>query len=196
MSASADPYSSLPPQSFDGALERVEQLVNDFRENENHYLSSGYLEAQARVDYIDKFWTALGWDVTHRVQKNPFEQEVTVEKNVTVEGRGKRADYAFAVAPNFRDVRFFAEAKKPNKNIDNADDYFQTVRYGWNAHTPIAVLTDFEQFRVLDCRYEPDIDSVLSYGHWKSITILITPTKKSFAEFIISFRASKLPTAL
>jgi adenine-specific DNA-methyltransferase len=164
MSAPAELYQSLPAPSFNNAHERIEQLVDDFSKNEKYYLSTSYLEARARVDFIDKFWIALGWDVTHREQKNPFEQEVTVEKNINVEGRGRRADYAFAVAPNFRDVRFFVEAKKPSKNIDNADDYFQTVRYGWNAHTPIAVLTDFEQFRILDCRYEPDIDSVLSYG--------------------------------
>ncbi len=29
---------------------------------------------------------------------------------------------------------------------------------------PVAVLLDFEQFRVLDCRYKPDIDTTLSYG--------------------------------
>ena len=68
-----------------------------------------------------------------------------------VKGRKKRADYAF-LAPNFRDVRFFVEAKKPARNIDNADDYFQTIRYGWNAQGALSVLTDFEQFRVLDCR--------------------------------------------
>lgn len=150
--------------SFDEAFSQVQGLVNDFRDNEAHFLSTKYSEPRVREDFINKFWMALGWDVTHSEQKNPYEQEVTVEKNVSVEGRGKRADYAFTVAPNFRDVRFFVEAKKPNRNIDNADDYFQTVRYGWSARTSVAVLTDFEQFRVLDCRYEPDIDSVLSYG--------------------------------
>lgn len=151
-------------RSFDEAFSQVQVLVNDFRQNEAHFLSTQYSEPRVREDFINKFWMALGWDVTHSEQKNPYEQEVTVEKNVNVEGRGKRADYAFTVAPNFRDVSFFVEAKKPSRNIDNADDYFQTVRYGWNARTSVAVLTDFEQFRVLDCRYEPDIDSVLSYG--------------------------------
>ena len=70
------------------------------------------------------------------------------------------ADYAF-LAPNFRDVRFFVEAKKPARNIDNADDYFQTIRYGWNAQAALSVLTDFEQFRVLDCRFKPDVEAAL-----------------------------------
>ena len=61
-------------------------------------------------------------------------------------------------------MRFYVEAKKPHTGIDNADFYFQTIRYGWNSHTPIAVLTDFEELRVLDCRYKPDIATALGYA--------------------------------
>jgi adenine-specific DNA-methyltransferase len=154
------------PQSFDDAFERVSQLASVFKENEQRYLSPSYSEAQARIDFIDKFWVALGWDVYHEKQTNPYEQEVKVERNVE-EDRGatksagrKRADYAF-LAPNFRDVLFYAEAKKPKAELDNNLYYFQTIRYGWNGRTPLAVLTDFEQFRVLDCRYKPDLISVL-----------------------------------
>lgn len=150
--------------TFDEAFSLVRGLVHDFRQSEAEFLSPGYGEAAVRQDFIDRFWMALGWDVTHETQKNPREREVTVEKDVRVEGRGKRADYSFAVAPNYRDVRFFVEAKKPGRQLDNAQDYFQTIRYGWHARTPVAVLTDFEQFRILDCRYKPDIDAVLDYG--------------------------------
>jgi type I restriction-modification system DNA methylase subunit len=146
----------MKEQNFETALERVRNLVADFREHENHYLSPKYQEQDVRKDFIDKFWMALGWDVNHETQKNPNEQEVKVERNVGVEGRVKKADYAF-LTPNFRDVRFFVEAKKPARNIDNADDYFQTIRYGWNAQCPVSILTDFEEFRVLDCRLKPDV---------------------------------------
>src|SRR5918911_4751614 len=148
-------------QNFDTAFENVCRLVADFQKHERAYLSPSYSEQDVRKDFIDKFWIALGWDVNHEEQKNPYEQEVKVERNVHVEGRRKKADYAF-LAPNFRDVRFFVEAKKPSRNIDNADDYFQTIRYGWNAQTPLSILTDFEQFRVLDCRYKPDVKTALS----------------------------------
>src|SRR3989442_13400203 len=77
--------------------------------------------------------------------------------------RLKRADYAF-LAPNFRDVRFFVEAKKPHAGIDNPTFYFQTIRYGWNNKTPLSVLTDFEELRVLDCRYKPDISTALGHA--------------------------------
>lgn len=143
-------------QNFDTAFARVSELVADFQRHEKDYTDASYSEQDVRKDFIDKFWIALGWDVNHEVQKNPNEREVKVERNVGVEGRIKKADYAF-LTPNFRDVRFFVEAKKPARNIDNADDYFQTIRYGWNAQAPVSILTDFEQFRVLDCRLKPDI---------------------------------------
>ena len=58
----------------------------------------------------------------------------------------------------------FVEAKKPFGDIATAQNYFQTIRYGWkNPQTPVAVLTDFERFQILDCRYKPDIDAALSH---------------------------------
>ena len=77
------------------------------------------------------------------------------------EGR-KRADYAFYLGPDFKNPCFFVEAKKPSVDIANKNSYFQAIRYGWNGGTPLAVLTDFEQFHILDCRARPDIDTALS----------------------------------
>lgn len=151
------------PQTFAEAFERVKQLVEIFRQNEQFYLGPGYNEADARKDFIDKFWIALGWDISHETQTNPYQQEVKVERGVTTNEWRKRADYAF-LAPNFRDVRFFVEAKKPQASIDSAVYYFQTIRYGWNSHVPLSVLTDFEELRVLDCRYKPDIRTALGHA--------------------------------
>ena len=139
----------------------VQQLVADFQSQEAAYLSPHYQESQVRQDFIDKFFTALGWDVTHERQKNPYEQEVKIENRVNASGSQRRADYAFSIAPNFRTIKFFVEAKKPSRNLANADDYYQAIRYGWNQGTPLAVLTDFEEFHILDCRYKPDIKSSL-----------------------------------
>jgi hypothetical protein len=147
----------------DEARHKIAKLVETFHSGRDKFLSAEYSEAQARIDFIDKFWTALGWDVNHEHQTNPYEQEVKVERGVPISGRGRRADYAF-LAPNFRDVRFFVEAKRPGPNIDNPDDYFQLIRYGWNSHAQVSVLTSFEHFRVLDCRYRPDIDSALLHS--------------------------------
>jgi hypothetical protein len=144
------------------SFESVRQLVNDFAAQEAAYLSPQYQESQVRQDFIDKFFTALGWDVTHTRQKNPYEQEVKIENRVRTDGSQRFADYAFFNAPNFRDVKFFVEAKKPAHDLLNPGYYHQTVRYGWNQKSSIAVLTDFEEFHILDCRYKPDIKTALN----------------------------------
>jgi adenine-specific DNA-methyltransferase len=146
---------------FEQAYEKVSKLAARFQANEVRYLSHNYQEAEVRKDFIDKFLIALGWDVNHDEQINPYEQEVKVEPPVSAAGQ-RRADYSFHLAPNYRDVRFFVEAKKPHGDIATADNYFQTVRYAWNSETPLAVLTDFNQFHVLDCRYKPDIATTLN----------------------------------
>ena len=146
--------------NFDRAFERVKQLAADFKANEHFYLSPLYQEAEARRDFIDKFLIALGWDVNHDTQKNPYEQEVKVERKEHGVSQ-RRADYAFYLAPNFRDVKFYIEAKKPYGDIATMDNYFQTVRYGWNSKTAIAALFDFAQFEIVDCRYKPDLETAL-----------------------------------
>jgi hypothetical protein len=146
--------------AFEHAYEKIARLAATFQANEARYLSPNYQEAEVRKDFIDKFFSALGWDVNHDEQTNPYEQEVKVEPTVSAGGQ-RRADYAFHLAPNYRDVRFFVEAKKPYGDIATDDNYFQTIRYGWNNGTPLAVLTDFKELHVLDCRYRPDIDTAL-----------------------------------
>ncbi|MGH9430294.1 MAG: Eco57I restriction-modification methylase domain-containing protein [Terriglobia bacterium] len=150
----------MPTPAFEDAFEKVSKLAARFQANEARYLSPDYQEAEARKDFIDKLFIALGWDVNHDVQTNPYEQEVKVEPTVQAGGQ-RRADYAFHLAPNYRDVRFFVEAKKPYGDIASAENYFQTIRYGWNSETPLAVLTDFREFHVLDCRYKPDLDTAM-----------------------------------
>ena len=140
----------------------VRGLVENFESHKAAYLRPDYSESQLRSDFIDKLLTSLGWDVGHVHQKNPFKQEVKVEKIVSDKGAKKRADYAFLIAPNFRDPRLYIEAKKPSVDVATADNYFQAIRYGWNSQNPLVVLSNFHQTHILDCRYKPDIDTVLS----------------------------------
>jgi type I restriction-modification system DNA methylase subunit len=158
--------------TFTEAHAKVCKLIDHFsRYAEVKYLQPSYQEAEVRKDFIDPLLKALGWDVDHEHQHNPYEQEVKVESSLTVHNARaqKRADYAFYLAPNFKDVRFYVEAKKPSIDLNNSvDSYFQTLRYGYSAGTPLAVLTDFEQVIVLDCRRVPHPDSALqqAYKRW------------------------------
>ncbi len=151
----------MTTQAFELAHATVCSLVKNFRQNKNHYLGNRYQESEARIDFIDKFWVALGWDVNHETQRNPYAQEVKVERSVAVGAARKRADYAFYLAPHFRegDVKFFVEAKRPASDLSTPDNCFQTVRYGWSNQAPISVLFNFSELLVIDCRAKPDIDT-------------------------------------
>ena len=149
--------------AFERAHEQIRRLARTFKANEAYYLSPQYPEAQARIDFIDKFFVALNWDVNHNEQINPYRQEVKVERAVPIGPAHRRADYAFYIDPNYNDPRFYVEAKKPHGDIETRDNYFQTIRYSYGKNLKLSVLTDFEQFHVIDCRQNPDdLDSVLS----------------------------------
>lgn len=83
--------------TLDSAFEQVSELVARFKANEARYLSPDYQEAEIRAGFSNKVFNALGWDVNHDTQTNPYEQEVKAEK--ADGGSKRRADYAFYATP-------------------------------------------------------------------------------------------------
>ena len=190
--------------TLETAFEAVQELVSNFEKNKHAYVGPGYSEAEVRIDFIDKFFIALGWDVNHNIQKNPYEQEVKVERSVLIQSTQRHADYAFYLAPDFRNIRFFVEAKKPSADVATTDNCFQVIRYGWNSQTPFAVLTDFQKFLVLDSRYKPDPDTALNRAvatyHYTEYTdrkkfalIYWLFSREAVAENSLEKRAAELP---
>ncbi len=147
------------PNDFNTAHAEILKLVQTFADNHDKYHEPTYNESAARTDFIDKFFIALGWDVKHDHQTNPYEQEVKIERNVAVAQRVKKADYAFFLAPNFRQERFFVEAKRPSAPVlETPDNCFQVNRYAYSsAKAAISLLTNFKELCIIDCRFEPDI---------------------------------------
>ena len=158
-------HDANPTNQSDGyetAWAATTQLSQSFINNRSHYVESGsYQEAEVRADFIDKFFIALGWDVSHSIQRDPYRQEVKIEKSTPKRSSG-RADYAFSLAPFFRRMRFLVEAKRPQHTILSPDNCFQTIRYGWPLAVPICVLTDFNNLHVIDTRFRPNINSAVS----------------------------------
>ena len=147
------------PTNFEKAFAEVKELVAIFHKGKAEYLDPHYNEGDARKDFINGFFDALGWDASNNQKKLPSQREVKSERSVTIGQSEKRPDYAFFITPHFkkREVHFFGEAKAPHVDIITPDPCFQTIRYGWNAeNTPLAVLTNFRQLAVLDCRHKPD----------------------------------------
>ncbi len=152
-------------EKFEKAYLEACQLADNFHANKAYYLATSYQESQARVDFIDKFFTLLGWDVAHNEQINPYAQEVKVELKVKTGAANRRADYAFSLNSNAYRTIFFVEAKKPGVDIATVDNYFQAIRYSWNTQLPLVVLTDFASFHIIDSRDVPDPETALSRQH-------------------------------
>lgn len=153
--------NGLIGRNRDEAFNLIGRLISDFDQYQGAYLASTYLESKARSDFIDKFWMALGWDVLHLEQTNPYAQEVRIEESHPTETGRKRPDYCFFVAPEFREPKFQVEAKRPSIQLPDVDSMLQAARYGWYAGLPIVVLHNFVDLLVLDTRFRADTNSVL-----------------------------------
>ncbi len=130
--------------------EEIRKLVEKFERDEHFYLSKQYLEAQARQDFIDRFFEALGWDIGNKAELSPFEREVLLEKGET---KG-RPDYNFRIGGA---SKFYVEAKAPSEPLDKTAHIMQAKSYAWNTKDVfIVVLMDFEEFKVFDATLKPD----------------------------------------
>ncbi|MCC7294026.1 MAG: Eco57I restriction-modification methylase domain-containing protein [Phycisphaerales bacterium] len=135
-------------------------LVRGFAEHLARLVSPEYKESQARLQYIDPFWTALGWDVSNAAQRPPQDVDVMVEPSMdTVDDGGfasRKPDYIFRLN-GFS--RFIVEAKKPSIDLDaDRKAAYQTKRYAWSAAIPFAILTNFKQFRLFDTALTPALN--------------------------------------
>lgn len=151
------------------APESVVNLVKKFKENEHLYTSPNFDEENTKIEFINPFFEALGWDVHNKKEKAPQYKEVVFEDTVKINGKAKAPDYSFRLGGQ---KIFFVEAKKPNINLDkNKHPAFQVRRYAWNANLPLSILTDFEEFAVYETNNKPhkkqnaDVDRIIYYKY-------------------------------
>lgn len=149
------------------AKDLIEQYVERFDYHINDYKSGNYNESQARTDFINPFFEALGWDINNKAGLAESYREVIYEDKIKVAGSTKAPDYCFTV---YGQKKFFVEAKKPKVNIkDQIEPAYQLRRYGWSAKLPISLITDFEEFAVYDCLNRPNPTDKASVGRIKYI---------------------------
>jgi type I restriction-modification system DNA methylase subunit len=134
--------------SFRGKLQ---SLIFKFEKDKNHYLSKGYPEAQVRIDFINPFFKALGWDIENKAQKPPHERDVIVELSPETT---KRPDYNFRINGV---TKFFIEAKAPSIALDDVNHILQAKSYAWSTkEVYFVILTDFEEFKLFDASLKPN----------------------------------------
>jgi len=131
------------------ALKKISELVEKFGENVELLKRIDYNEKQTRIEFINPFFKALGWDIDNEQNLLESYQEVRHEDKIKVNEYKKAPDYSF----NLNGKRkFFVEAKKPFIDLKNHPEPALQVRnYGWNGKLLISRLTDFEEFCIYDC---------------------------------------------
>lgn len=134
---------------FETSKKEIEKLVEEFKENEHYYKSPSFDEENTKVNFINKFFIALGWDVYNDLGIAPQYKDVEFEDTIIIGGKPKAPDYCFRIGGA---RKFFVEAKKPSVDIEKDRTYaHQLKRYTWSAKLPIGLLTDFEELAI----YEP-----------------------------------------
>src|SRR6266481_9945794 len=131
----------------------VLELIERFDRNRTAYRSEQYNEAQLRIEFLNPFFEALGWDVNNKQGYAEAYKDVINEYAIKIGGATKAPDYCFRIGGT---RKFFLEAKKPSVDIKtDAHPAYQLRRYAWSAKLPLSILTDFEEFAAYDCRVKP-----------------------------------------
>jgi len=142
------------------APKEILDLVKRFDDNLDAYRSGEYNETQLRREFLDPFFTALGWDVDNKQGFAEAYKDLIHEDAIRVAGAIKAPDYCFRIGGA---RKFFLEAKKPSVSIkDDPSPAYQLRRYAWSAKLPLSILSDFEEFAVYDCRVKPTKDDPAS----------------------------------
>ena len=73
------------------APETIINLVEKFQKNEYIYKdSTQYDEENTKIEFINPFFEALGWDVTNKKQKAPQYKDVEFENTLRGGGGGQQ----------------------------------------------------------------------------------------------------------
>ena len=187
---------SVPPAILD--------LVERFDRNRAAYRAGQYNEAQLRIEFLDPFFEALGWDMYNKHGYSEAYKDVIHEDSIKVGDATKAPDYCFKIG---KERKFFLEAKKPSVDIrGDVGAAFQLRRYAWSAKLPLSILSDFEEFAVYDCRIKPEKAdkagvariSFLTYQdyptHWEEIAAVFSREavlQGSFDRYAESNKAKK-----
>ena len=137
-----------------GAPDKIKSLVESFSRNIDDYKSGKKNETELRREFLDPFFTELGWDVANDKTYADAYKDVVHEYSIKTKKGNEFPDYCFRIGQT---PKFFVEAKQPSVNVkDDVNPALQVRGYAWSAKLPLSILTDFEEFAVYDCRITPN----------------------------------------
>jgi len=79
------------------ALKQISNLVEHFERNIDAYHSPAYNETQLRIEFIDPFFEALGWDIANKEGHAEQYKDVIHEDTIKIAGATKAPDYCFRI---------------------------------------------------------------------------------------------------
>jgi len=120
----------------DEARSEIEKLVVKYNKIVEDNRVKTYNEEMTKKDFILPLFRALGWNVEDS-------REVTAEEKIS---KG-RVDYGFRIDGI---SKFFLEAKSLKADLDKEEYFEQAISYAWHRGCTWAVLTDFEEIKVLN----------------------------------------------
>ena len=130
----------------------IAELVEHFTRNADVYRNN-LNEAEVRVQFIDPFFEALGWDVHNKQRNAESYKDVLHEYSLRTGPHTEAPDYCFQVGGT---RKFFVEAKRPAVNIStDPAPAFQLRSYAWTSKLALSFLTNFAELSVYDSRIEP-----------------------------------------
>jgi hypothetical protein len=107
---------------------QIAALVERFTEQLPSYKKSDYNETQTRLEFINPFFKALGWDMNNSQGNAQAYREVIHEDKIKIGSATKAPDYSFRLPGGKR--LFFVEAKKPSVYVkDEILPAYQVRRY-------------------------------------------------------------------
>ncbi len=163
------------------------ELIDRYDRNRAAYRSNQYNEAQLRVEFLNPFFEALGWDVNNKHGYAEAYKDVINEDAIKVGGATKAPDYSFRIGGT---RKFFVEAKKPATNLKDASEpAFQLRRYAWSAKLPLSILSDFEELAIYDCRVKPDRNDKATTARIRYLTYTEYPERWEEIESVFSREA-------
>lgn len=132
----------------------VAELVERFERNYRAYVAPTYNEEQLRIEFVNPFFMALGWDVSNIAGFAEAYKDVIHEDALKMGGTTKAPDYSFRIGGQ---RKFFLETKRPGVNIAlDPAPALQLRRYAYTAALPLSILSNFRDLAVYDGRIQPD----------------------------------------
>lgn len=132
---------------------KVAKLCQRFSGSTREMREQGFDEATLRLEYLDPFFAALGWNIWNDPPQPLHLRDVIVENRTQSTIEVGRVDYLFRTNGL---NRWLCEAKKPFDNIGR--HAFQVQNYTYNMRLWVGVLADFEHFIVYVVGGKPSKD--------------------------------------